>query len=193
MRMSDNEGSQTSSSSSVSENNDEQEFVYTSYATSFDLPQTPVAHGTPVGGGQEDSDDDDKDDEPSPWRGSKAKRHIITKLMDDESPIHSMDPTEVHERFASHYGLNLFKANYKRLLGQLKEKTGPFDEGKTQDSEEAQPTVQKWYSSGKLSTGYSLLYSILMEPAGTGIEEMSLVGSLTLHFVAMTLNLFVGI
>ena len=158
-------------------------------APSFGLPESPAAPNNH----DDDSDDDDDDDEPSPWRGSKAKRHIIEKLKDDESPIHSMDPTEVHERFASRYRLNLFKANYKRLLGQLKEKTGPFDEGKTQDSEEAQPTVQKWYSSGKLSTGYSLLYSILMEPAGTGIEEMSLVGSLTLHFVAMTLNLFVGI
>jgi hypothetical protein len=63
--------------------------------------------------------------------------------MDDESSIHSMNPTEVHERFASRYRLNLFKANRKRLLKQLKEKTGPFDEGKTQDTEEAQPTVQK--------------------------------------------------
>ena len=71
--------------------------------------------------------------------------------------------------------LTLFKANCKRLLEQLKGKTetGPFDEGKTEDSEDAQPTVQKWYSSGKLSTGYPLLYSILMEPEGTGIEEMS--------------------
>jgi hypothetical protein len=73
---------------------------------------------------------------------------IIEKLMDDESSIHSMNPTEVHERFASRYRLNLFKANRKRLLKQLKEKTGPFDEGKTQDTEEAQPTVQKWYSNG---------------------------------------------
>ena len=81
---SDNEGSQTSSSSSVSENNDEQEFVYTSCATSFDLPQTPVAHGgTPVGG-QEDSDDDDKEDEPSPWRGSKAEKRQEDSSEDDE-------------------------------------------------------------------------------------------------------------
>jgi hypothetical protein len=80
---SDNEGSQTSSSSSVSENNDEQEFVYTSCATSFDLPQTPVAHGTPVGG-KEDSDDDDKDDEPSPWRGSKAEKRQEDSSEDDE-------------------------------------------------------------------------------------------------------------
>ena len=168
---SDNERSQTSSSSSVSEGSDEQEFVYnTSARPRFGLPESPAAAPN---NHDDDSDDEDDDDEPSPWRGSKAKRRIIEKLKDDESPIHSMDPTEVHERFASRYRLNLFKANYKRLLEQLKGKTGPFEEGKTKDSEDAQPTVEKWYSSGKLSTGYSLLYNILMEPEGTGIEEMS--------------------
>ena len=102
---SDNERYHTSSS-------DEQEFVYNTSAASFDLPGSPAAPNN-----HKDSDEDDEDDEPSPWRGSKAKRRIIEKLKDDESPIHSMDPTEVHERFASRYRLTLFKANYKRLMG----------------------------------------------------------------------------
>jgi len=153
----------------MSSSDDEQECTYTC-TTSFDPPLSPVGPDTPVEG-QEDSADEDE--EPSPWRGSKAKRLIIEKLMDDESSIHAMEPTEVHERFASRYRLNLFKSNYKRLLEHRKEKKGPFEEGKTQDSEE-EPTVQKWYSKGNISTGYSLLYSILMEPEGTGIEKMSM-------------------
>jgi hypothetical protein len=58
----------------------------------------------------------------------------------------------------------------------LKAKTGPFEEAKQQeqqDAEEEQLTVEIWYTPGKISTGYSLLYSILMEPEGTGIESMS--------------------
>jgi len=53
----------------------------------------------------------------------------------------------------------------------MEAKTGPFGEGEQQVSEE-EPAVQKWYSQGNISTGYSLLYSILMEPEDTGIENM---------------------
>ena len=57
----------------------------------------------------------------------------------------------------------------------MKAKTGPFEEAKQQeqqDAEEEQLTVEIWYTPGKISTGYSLLYSILMEPEGTGIVSM---------------------
>lgn len=83
-----------------------------------------------------------------------------------------MEVNEVHEKFAPQYQLKNFKPNFKRLLGNLEAKTGPFAEAKQQDAEEEEHTVEKWWTQGSISKGYSLLYNLYMESEGTGIENM---------------------
>ena len=85
---SDSDHSHLNPSSSMSEEEDEQECMCHTGADSFELPQSPAAVETPVEG-QEDSDD-----EPSPWKDSKAKKGIIEQLKNDKAAIHSMDPKE---------------------------------------------------------------------------------------------------
>jgi hypothetical protein len=162
---------ESDASSSDGEEDDEQSCTYVGVA-----PQSPVSVPDSPCDNQGDESQEDSDGEPSPWKGSKAKKRIITELKNDNSTIHSMEVKEVHRTFASRYVLRLFKATYKRLLEHLKAKTGPFEEAKQQeqqDVEEEEPTVVKWYTQGKISPGYSLLYSLLMESEGTGIENMT--------------------
>lgn len=74
--------------------------------------------------------------------------YIINELKDENSAIHSMEVNEVHERFAPQYQLKNLKANFKRLLGNLEAKTGPFAEAKQQDAEEEEHMVEKWCTQG---------------------------------------------
>jgi len=135
---------------------------------SFDPPQSPVAQDIEVEGHE------DSDGEPSPWRNSKAKKRIIVELKDNTSCIHSMNIKSVHARFAPRYLLRLFKTNFNNLLRHKEASTGPFAAEKQQDQDsDEESRVQPWYSKGNISTGYSLLYNILMEPDGTGIENMT--------------------
>lgn len=56
----------------------------------------------------------------------------------------------------------------------MEAKTGPFA-GLQQNEQEGipqEPEVEKWWTPRKVSEGYSLLYSLYIEPEGTGIEEM---------------------
>ena len=117
--------------------------------------------------------------DPSPWRKSKAKQRIIDELKKTDSIIHSIELEEVHARFAHQYPMRNFKQNYKRIIGHFTAKTGPFEENQqenqqNQDEEgQVENEVETWWTNRKISKGYSLLYSLLMEPNGTGIESMS--------------------
>jgi len=172
---------ETDSSSSSSEEEgeveveeDEQPCTHFGIIDSFEEPQSPAiaALDSPTESqeGQETEDCDNR--QQSPWRDSKAKQRIINELKDENSAIHSMEFNEVHEKFAPQYQLKNFKPNFKRLVGNLEAKTGPFAEAKQQDAEEEEHTVEKWWTQGSISKGYSLLYNLYMEPEGTGIENM---------------------
>eukprot|EP00985_Skeletonema_marinoi_P018651 scaffold10460_cov136-Skeletonema_marinoi.AAC.1 len=164
------ESDSSHSSSSSEEEREEEEESYTYYNT-FEDPRSPLAAADSPTGSQIEQD---SDDEPSPWLRSKAKQRVIKELKDEKSSIHSMKVQDIHQTFAPRYLLARFKQNYKRLLDNLKARTGPFAELQQngQDVPE-EPEVEKWWTSGSISKGYSLLYNLYMEPEGTGIEGMS--------------------
>ena len=115
--------------------------------------------------------DENSDDEPSPWRNSRAKQRVISSLKDATSEI--LELKQIHLKFAPRYLFKRFKSNYKRLLAQFEGKTGVFAEQQSDGEIEEEPEVEAWYTAGRISKGYSLLYNLYMEPEGTGIESMS--------------------
>ena len=95
-------------------------------------------------------------------------------MKNEVSSIHLMEVKAIHQKFAPRYELKNFRPNFKRLVDHLKAKTGPFTELQQNDEDTSlEPEVVKWYTPGRVSTGYSLLYNLYMEPEGTGIEEMT--------------------
>ena len=97
------------------------------------------------------------------------KKKIVTELRDEASDIHlligqytesdfsNVKFQQIQQKYARNKGYkpSNFRANLKRLLKNLLSKTGDFKPEK----------IEPWYTSAKnVSTGYSLLYSLYMNP-----------------------------
>lgn len=91
---------------------------------------------------------------------------------EETSSIHFMEVEQIHQKFAPRYQLKHFKSIYKRLVDHLKGNTGPFAELQQNEPEIEVLEVEKWWTLGCISKGYSLLYNLYMEPEGTGIVDM---------------------
>ena len=167
-------------SSASSEDYDEGDDNDFYYPGSTDVEETHrITTHSPDELDQDGQENSSSDDPPSPWLKSKAKQRIIDELKKTDSIIHSIELKEVHARFAHQYPMRNFKKNYSRIIGHFTAKTGPFEENQqenqqNQDEEgQVENEVETWWTKGKISKGYSLLYSLLIEPNGTGIESMS--------------------
>ena len=101
--------------------------MITSNTVASNPPQSPSTAATKNNNSpQSVGGDENSDDEPSPWRNSRAKQRIISSLKDSTSEIHFLELQQIHLKFAPRYLFKRFKSNYKRLLAQFEGKTGVF-------------------------------------------------------------------
>ena len=107
------------------------------------------------------------------------KKKLITELKDETSDIHlligpytesdysNVKFQQIQEKYARNKGYKAsnFKGNFKRLLKNLRNKTGDFKPEK----------IEPWYTSAKnVSAAYSLLFNLYMNPKySRNISRMS--------------------
>ncbi|KAL7442695.1 hypothetical protein ACHAXM_009137 [Skeletonema potamos] len=174
------EGSGASTSAAEDEEDEEDDDDQIYGENNFgDAPQSPDStcqSTNEIGGDEQKARDHDP---PSPWRNSRAKKRVIKELLDPSSPIHTMDVEQIRAKYAERYDAKNFKTNYRSLCKKKEQKTGPFAPSQQEkDSVESETEggsvpAEKWWTPSSISKGYSLLYSLYMEPEGTGIHEMS--------------------
>ena len=104
----------------------------------------------------------------SPWGDKcRAKQKIISDLKNDASDIHLFvpdPPTDfktvnfdtIHKKYASRYKKSNFKNNFKRILTNFANMTGPF---------KADNETVPWKSRERRSPGWHLLYGLRMDPS----------------------------